>query len=231
MKEDRETHAEELKPRERLWRDGVDSLHLGELIGIIFNTGYRAGNVREHAWELGARLLTEYGTCAVRDIRDVNVMQEATGLPPVKSAQLVACMEIGRRLFGNRHLHVSQRAIHSPEDVVERLSDMCALKKEQLRGLYLNARNYVVHEETISIGTITANLVSPADVFRPALQYNAVGVIVVHNHPSGDPTPSDEDVAITSQLTQAGTMLGISVLDHIIVAKDDHTSLRDVGVM
>jgi DNA repair protein RadC len=219
--------ATHVMPREKLIAGSASDLSIAELLAIIFSTGFKKINVVE----LAESLMKEYGQSGLRDVHSVQEVQETTGLPPVKSCQLVAVMELGRRLFDDRNKHVSQRAIHSPNDVFERVSDMRDLRKEQLRGLYLNVRNHVIHEETISIGTTTANLVSPADVFRPALQYAAVGIIIVHNHPSGDPTPSDEDISITSKLVEAGNLLTVKLLDHVIVAKNDFISLSDYGVV
>lgn len=214
-------------PREKLSAGTAADLSIGELLAIVFGTGFKNISVVD----LGESLMKEYGQSGLRDVRTVKEVQDSTGLPFVKSCQLVAVMELGRRLFDDRNKHKSQRAVRSPQDVYDRVADMRELRKEQLRGLYLNARNHIIHEETISIGTITANLVSPADVFRPALQYAAVGVIIVHNHPSGDPTPSDEDISITSKLVEAGSLLTVKLLDHVIVAKDEFISLSDYGVV
>jgi len=214
-------------PRERLIAGGIDELSISELIAIVFGTGHKG----ESVLVLSDRLLKEYGSSGLKDVRDVEVLQAATGLPKVKACQMVASFELGRRLYAKQAAGSLSRAIRSPQDVYDHLADMRGLRKEQLRGLYLNARNKIIHEETISIGTITANLVHPVEVFRPAIEYSAVGMIIVHNHPSGDPDPSDEDIAITSQLVQAASILGIKLLDHIIVAEQGYRSLSELGVM
>jgi DNA repair protein RadC len=214
-------------PREKLISDGVDTLSISELIAIVFGTGSR----REPVLVLSDRLLKEYGSSGLKDIRDVKTLQAATGLPPVKACQMVACFELGRRMYAKQPRGAQSRAIRSPQDVFDHLVEMRGLRKEQLRGLYLNARNKIIHEETVSIGTITANLVHPAEVFRPAIEYSAVGLIIAHNHPSGDPEPSDEDIAITSQLVQAASILGIKLLDHIIVAEQSFRSMSELGIM
>lgn len=225
------TTTQDVMPREKLQQSSAEALSIAELLAIIFSTGIKNKNAKESVLALASRLVQEYGSLGLRDITTLKDMQDATGLPNVKSCQLVAVMELGRRLFGDPCKHVSQRPIRSPADVAERVKDMRELRKEQLRGLYLNVRNHVIHEEVISLGTITANLVAPADVFRPALHYTAVSVIVVHNHPSGDTSPSKEDIAVTTQLSQAGTLLGITLLDHIIIAGDTHLSLKEYGIL
>ncbi len=222
-----EAPTSEQMPREKLVQLGPDSLSLPELIAIVFGTGYKG----EGVLELADRLLKEYGSQGLTDIRTVTDIREATGLPLVKACQMVACFELGRRLFGSGPKGSRVASFRSPRDVYEFVSDMRSMRKEQLRGLYLNARNKIIHEEVISIGTITANLVHPAEVFRPAMEYSAVGIIIVHNHPSGDPEPSDEDIAITAQLVKAASLLGFKLLDHIIVAEHGYRSLSELGVL
>ena len=214
-------------PREKLVEHGVDALSLSELLAIILNTGYKG----ETVIELSKRLLREYGSNGLKDLKNVKDVQNATGLPTVKACQLVACFQLGRIFFDKRESEIQAKLIRSPQDIFDYFSDMRNLRKEQLRGVYLNARNKIIHSETISIGTITSNLVHAPEVFRPALEFCAVGVIVVHNHPSGDPSPSDEDIAITQQLADAGKILGIKLIDHIIIAENSWTSLKEEGVI
>jgi DNA repair protein RadC len=214
-------------PREKLLTEGVEALSVSELLAIVFNTGYRG----ESVLQLADRLLQEYGSQSLPDQRNVRAVQQETGLPLVKSCQLVACFELGRRYFDRQPHERSSRPVRSPRDVYEHLREMTTLRKEQLRGLYLNVRNVIIHEETISIGTMNSNLVHPVEVFRPAVEHSAVGVIIAHNHPSGEPEPSDEDLAITAQLAQAASLLNISLLDHVIVAENGFKSLREMGVL
>jgi DNA repair protein RadC len=214
-------------PREKLLVQGVETLSVSELLAIVFNTGYRG----ESVLQLADRLLQEYGSQTLPDQRDVRDVQRDTGLPLVKSCQLVACFELGRRYFDTQLRDARARPIRSPRDVYEHLREMATLRKEQLRGLYLNVRNVIIHAETISIGTMNSNLVHPVEVFRPAVEYSAVGVIIAHNHPSGEPEPSDEDLAITAQLAQAASLLNISLLDHVIIAETGFKSLRELGVL
>ncbi len=214
-------------PREKLIEHGIEALTISELLAIILNTGYKG----ESVIVLAKRLLREYGSNGLKDLKDVGDVRKATGLPEVKACQLVACFQLGRIFFEKRESEIQSKLIRSPQDIFDFFPDMQTIRKEQLRGVYLNARNKIIHSETISIGTITSNLVHPPEVFRPAMEFCAVGVIVVHNHPSGDPSSSDEDIAITQQLADAGKILGIKLIDHIIIAKNSWTSLKEEGII
>ena len=142
----------------------------------------------------------------------------------MKASQIIACAELGRRFFA-KNVH-GVPVIRTPQDVFEYVLDMRGLSKEHLRGLYLNSHHRIIHDEIISIGTIDSNLIHPREVFKPALEYSAVAMILVHNHPSGVTSPSDADIAITKQLKESGKLLGVDLLDHIIVTKDSFESIQ-----
>ena len=214
-------------PREKLMRGGIDQMKIADLLAIVFNTGYGG----ESVLDMAGRLLKEYGSNALKDQRSVKDVQARLGLPPVKACQLVACFELGRRLFDQPMRGSGTVVIRAPKDVYDHLADMRTLKKEQLVGLYLNVRNRLIRQETISIGTMTANLVDPKEVFRPAIEHFAHGVILAHNHPSGNPEPSDEDIAITAQLAKAASVLDVRLLDHVIIADGGFVSLSEKGVV
>jgi DNA repair protein RadC len=216
---------EEKKPREKLIRYGPDVLRIPELVSIILNTGYRDENVLE----LSHRIIKEYGSRAIASEKNVGRLMETLGIPPVKACQIIACFELGRRFFQEEPGKMP--TIRGPEDVYIYLEDMRKLKKEQFRGLYLNARNKVIHDEVISIGTLTANLVHPREVFQPAIEYLACGVIVAHNHPSGDPEPSEDDLEITRKLASVGKTMDIELLDHIIIGRNKYVSLKEKGMV
>jgi DNA repair protein RadC len=216
---------EERKPREKLIKYGPDMLRIPELVSIILNTGYREENVLE----LSQRIIKEYGSRAIASEKNVGRLMETLGIPPVKACQIVACFELGRRFFQEEPGKMP--SIRGPEDVYIYLEDMRKLKKEQFRGLYLNARNKVIHDEVISIGTLTANLVHPREVFQPAIEYLACGVIVAHNHPSGDPEPSEDDLEITRKLSTVGKTMDIELLDHIIIGRNKYVSLKEKGIV
>jgi DNA repair protein RadC len=151
-------------------------------------------------------------------------VKEMLDIPLGKACQLVACFELGRRLFRNADGR-KPIIIRTASQVYEYLKDMRDLSKEHLRGLYLDSHYQLIHDELISIGTLTSNLVHPREVFRPAIERSAAALILAHNHPSGIPKPSDADLAITEQIIEAGKVLGISLLDHVIIAKNSHQSI------
>jgi len=150
---------------------------------------------------------------------------EIKGLGKTKSGQILASLELGRRLLKNK----KSVLILSPRDVWENLKDIRDHKKEHFVIFYLDTRHQEIQREIISVGTLNANLVHPREVFEPAIIHSAAQVIVTHNHPSGDPEPSDEDITITKRLHSAGELLGIELLDHVIVAKDKFVSLKELG--
>ena len=117
--------------------------------------------------------------------------------------------------------------IRTAEQAFEHLKIMGTLQKEQLRGLYVNSRYELVHEEVISVGSMTANIVHPREVFQPAIEYGAAGVIIAHNHPSGNPEPTEADILVTSQVKAAGTVLGIDMLDHIVITANGYKSILE----
>ncbi len=202
------------QPRERLINLGPDSLSNAELLAVIFGTGTRD----EGVIDLSSRVIKEYGSRSITEIRDVGRAMDMIGIPRVKACQLVSCFELGRRFFKEDTGRLP--TVRGPEDVFELCHDMIRLKKEEIRGLYLNSRQKLIHTETISIGNLNTNIVQPRDIFQPAIEFSALAVIVVHNHPSGDPTPSDEDVTFTKRLKDAGKILGIQLLDHVVIGKD-----------
>lgn len=211
----------EKRPRERLIDKGPDALKNAELLAIILGTGYRD----ESVLELANRILQEYGSKAITKIKSVQRLMEELGIPKVKACQIIACFELGRRFFQEETGKMP--TIRSPEDAYKYLEDMRKLKKEQFRGLYLNSRNKLIHDEVISIGTLTTNLVHPREVFQPAIEYLAAAIILSHNHPSGDPEPSGDDIKITKQLIEVSKIMNIEILDHIIIGKDKYISLKD----
>jgi DNA repair protein RadC len=147
------------------------------------------------------------------------------GIPLCKACQLVACFELGRRLFRNADGR-KPVTIRTASQVYDYLRDMRDLPKEHLRGLYLDSHYQLIHDELISIGTLTSNLVHPREVFRPALEFSAAALILAHNHPSGVPRASEADLLITRQIIEAGRVLGIGLLDHVIIARTKYASVE-----
>lgn len=213
-------------PRERLATLGPEALSDAELVALLLRTG----DGRHDALALGARLLHHHGGLAGLAVGSVAELAREQGLGPAKSASLVAALELGRRMAARRLR--SGDPVRGPADVFRhfhpRLRDA---RHERFLLVLLDGRHRMLREVVISQGTLTASLVHPREVFRPALREAAAAVVLVHNHPSGDPTPSREDREITRRLAEAGDLLGIPVLDHVVVAERGYASLREVGVL
>ncbi|MBW2373874.1 MAG: DNA repair protein RadC [Deltaproteobacteria bacterium] len=211
-------------PRERLARFGAEALSDAELVALVLRTGGPAGDALQTARTLLGRDagLRGLARAAERELRD------APGVGPAKSASLVASLEIGRRV-ASRTLDPGE-PLRGPADLYHhfraRLRDA---RTEQFLVVLLDGRHRVMRTEPVSRGTLTASLVHPREVFRPAIREAAAAVALVHNHPSGDPTPSREDREITARLARAGDLLGIRVLDHVVVAEGGYHSLREDG--
>lgn len=209
----------EQKPRERLLSEGPGALSPAELLAVVLSTGTK----KEEVLSMTNRIMQEYGDQSVLLSTDAKTLAADLDIPVGKAMQIVACGELGRRYF--RRSRNGAPVIRTAKDVFEYTMDMRNLSKEHLRGLYLNTHYQLVHDETISIGTIDANIVHPREVFRPALAHSAAAVILVHNHPSGNAEASAADLDVTKQLTDAGTLLGIDLIDHVIVTADTFTSI------
>jgi len=210
----------EEKPREKMLAHGAEALSLSELFAVVLNTGTR----REGVLAMSKRIMSEYGEKALLSQQNPKVLAEALDLPLGKACQVVACFEVGRRLF-REDSRSHQVFLRTAKDVAAYAHDMAALPKEVLRGLYLNSRYQLIHDEVITMGSVTTNIVHPREVFRPALAYAASAVILVHNHPSDDTTASAADREATAQVAEAGRLLGIELLDHVIIARDGFTSI------
>lgn len=207
------------KPRERLLEHGPEALSLQELIAIVINTGTKS----EDVLSMSKRVVREYGHSALVTQSDAKQMADSLQIPVGKACQIVACNEIGRRLYKKNDFGL--QVIRTAEDVYQYLKDMHNLPKEQLRGIYLDTHNRVIHDEVISIGTLNSNIVHPREVLRPALEYGAAAIILAHNHPSGISTPSQSDIEITRQLIHAGKIIGIRILDHVVISKNSYESV------
>lgn len=208
------------KPREKLLANGPGMLTPQELLAVVIGLGTR----KEDVLSMTARILREYGEKSIFAQTDANALANDLDIPLTKAMQIVAAGELGRRFFNRSHN--GSPVIRTAREVFEYVTDMRTLPKEHLRGIYLNAHYQVVHDEVISIGTVDANIVHPREVFRPALASNAAAVILVHNHPSGILCPSSEDIAMTRQIAEAGTFMGIALVDHVIVTANGFISVE-----
>jgi DNA repair protein RadC len=212
------------RPRERLLRDGAHNLSEAQLLAIILRTG---GGGRS-ALDLAIEILSSFGDLKKIETASLEEFTNIKGIGKAKVAQLKAAFELGRRLMGEPSVRGS--AFSSGHDVYSyyhcRFKN---LKKEVFCCVMLDAKNRILKDCKISEGTLTNSLIHPREAFRDAIKESAASVIFVHNHPSGDPSPSREDISITERLVSAGEVIGIRVLDHIIIGDEKYTSMKEKG--
>ncbi|WP_419956036.1 RadC family protein [Neobacillus niacini] len=214
------------RPRERFVQNGPASLSNHELIAILLRTGTKD----ESVLQLSNRLLTNFEGLRLLKDATLEEMTEIKGIGQAKAIQILAAVEIGRRIT---NLNYTDRyVIRSPEDGANYvMNDMRFLSQEHFVCLYLNTKNQVLHKQTIFIGSLNASIVHPREVFREALKRSAASIICLHNHPSGDPSPSREDIEVTKRLVECGKMIGIDVLDHLIIGENKFVSLKEKGYL
>jgi len=213
------------RPRERLLARGPSALATAELLAIVLGTGVKDENVVR----VSQRLLSTFGNLSGLAQASVGELMAARGLGPAKAAQLKAALELGRRLLVEGPEQRPQ--VRSPADAANLLmSEMSLLEQEHLRVMMLDTKNRVLGTPTVYVGSLNTSLIRVGELFREAIRYNCASVIVAHNHPSGDPTPSPEDVAVTRQIAAAGKLLDVDVLDHLIIGRQRFVSLKERGL-
>lgn len=210
------------RPREKLLKYGPQKLTTTELLAILLRTGTKSLNVVELASHI-LRSLTGEKLSSVT----INELVKIHGLGTTKAGEIIAAMELGKRLLKDKE----QLKATSPQAVYESLRDIRGNKKEHFVALYLDTRHQEISREIISVGILNASLVHPREVFEPAIRCLANSVIVVHNHPSGDATPSHEDLLVTKQLKDAGMLLDIPLTDHLIVTTSGYMSFKEQGLV
>jgi len=208
------------RPREKLLAKGVENLKDSELLAILLRTGTKGKNVIE----IASQILSKYSKKRLLQMTYED-LSKISGIDTGKATTLLAAFELAKRALEVNDTNLP--VVNNAKDAVAQLSDMRDLKKEHFVVLYLNAKNQLVHKETISMGTLNANLVHPREVFEPALKYSAAQIIAAHNHPSGDPKPSEDDRDVTKRLTEAGKLMGIDVMDHVIITKNGYFSFKE----
>jgi DNA repair protein RadC len=208
------------RPREKLVKKGANALKLEELLAILLRTGTKTKNVLK----LAEDIVSKYNKNRLKNIT-FEELRNIYGVGPTKAVQILAAIELGKRLFKPKE--EKEIYIHSPKDVLKETSHLKENKKENFVVLYLDARNKLILKETVSIGTINASLIHPREVFEPAIRELAVQIILVHNHPSGDPEPSEDDLETTKRIVEAGKIMGIDVLDHVIITKNKIFSFKE----
>lgn len=210
---------EQNRPRERFLKHGPETLSDAELFAILLRTGTKGENVID----MSNRLIAEYGLdklfeCSLKEL------QKIKGIGPSKAMQILTIAEIQKRINQSKK---PQRFISSARAVFELMREKLKdEKQEHFIAIHLNNRNYFIKEELITKGILDASIIDPREVFKSSIRNSASRIILVHNHPSGDPTPSKEDKEVTEKLVEAGELLGIRVLDHVIIGKDNYWSWK-----
>ncbi len=219
---------EEDRPREKLLRNGAETLTEAELLAIILRTGN--ASTKETALDHARALLTRFNGSKGIDEASLEELRAIKGIGPAKLAQLKACLEMARRL-GQKKWQAGE-LLRSPENVFLHFQNR--FRKERREIFYvvlLTNKNRKIREVKISEGSLTASLVHPREVFHPAIRESAAAVLFVHNHPSGDPAPSQADIEITRRLKDVGETMGIRVLDHVVIGQDQYFSFNDRGIL
>ena len=214
------------RPRERFLREGAQGLTNQELIALLLRTGTK----NESVLQLADRLIIKFD--GLRMLKDASVeeMTSINGIGEAKAIQLLAAVEFGRRV--HNLITVDRYVIRSPEDCANFLmEEMRFLSQEHFVCVYLNTKNQVLHKQTIFIGSLNSSIVHPREVFKEAFRRSAASIICAHNHPSGDPTPSKEDIDVTKRLIECGRLVGIDILDHLIIGEKKYVSLKEKGYL
>ncbi|MEX5284595.1 DNA repair protein RadC [Selenomonas sputigena] len=218
----------EERPREKLLAAGAAALSNTELLAVLLRTGVREGSVLRVAEEV-LTLYREKGILAIAQMgaRELSAIK---GVGPAKAATILAAVELGRRLAMKEAAR--RMIVHGPADAAHYAMPRLRFEsKEHFAVLLLNTKNHVLAMPVISVGTLSASIVHPREVFQAAISHAAASMILVHNHPSGDPTPSSEDIAVTRRMVEAGKVMDIPVLDHIILGDDKFISLKEKGMI
>lgn len=215
------------RPREKLYSHGPEALSNEELLAIIIRTG----NKSDSAIDLARKILSRDNRGLVH-LRDTTMQElmKTKGVGACKAAQILAAIEIGKRI--NYREALSKVKINEPSTIANLYMDeMRYLQKEHFRIVLLDTKNQIIVTEEISVGTLNASIVHPRDVFKAAIKRNSNSMILIHNHPSGDPSPSNEDINITNRLIDAGNLIGIKVLDHIIIGDNRYISFKEKNLI
>lgn len=218
----------EVRPREKLLQCGASALSDTELLAILLRTGTTSKSVLH----LAEDVLAQYKDKGLAAVIHMSPQEIASihGVGLAKAATVVAAVELGRRLSERAAQTIEK--VEGPEDVARYVIPSLRFEqKEHFLAMFLDIRNRILALSTISVGSLTASIAHPREVFREAIRYSAAGVILVHNHPSGDPAPSREDIQLTKQMMKAGEIMGIPVLDHVVVAGENFLSLKEANCL
>nr|WP_261133310.1 DNA repair protein RadC [Bacillus sp. Marseille-Q3570] len=212
------------RPRERMLKEGASVLSNQELLAIIL----RSGTKEESVLQLSHRLIQQFEGLNLLKDATIDELIAVKGIGNAKAVEILASLELGKRV--NRLQIEDRYIIRSPEDGANYVMDeMRFLSQEHFVCIYLNTKNQVLHKQTVFIGSLNASIVHPREVFKEAMRRSAASIICFHNHPSGDPNPSREDIEVTQRLSECGKIVGIDVLDHIIIGDRKFVSLKEKG--
>lgn len=212
------------RPRERMLQNGGGHLSNQEVIAILLGSGTKQENVMD----LANRILMHFEGLKLLGGATIEELTAIKGIGPAKGVTLLGAIELGKRM--HQYKPEEKFWIRSPEDGADFImEEMQGLNQEHLVALFLNTKNQVIHRQTIFIGSLNASIVHPREIFREAVKRSAASIICAHNHPSGNTTPSQEDIQVTRRLVEAGKIMGIEVLDHLIIGNRSYTSLKEKG--
>jgi len=213
------------RPRERLYHNGASELSLQELLAIVMGRGSREAS----AVDLAFRLLERFGDIVALGRAGPDDLKKTPGIGFVRACQIAAAFEIGKRFA--RDPGIQGASIRGPEDIAGIFMDeMRHLDREHFKAALLNTKNRILKVVTVSIGSLSASIVHPREILKPAISASAASIVLVHNHPTGDPTPSQEDIQFTQRFAKCGELLGIRLLDHVIIGAGRYRSLKETGV-
>ncbi|MBP6016862.1 MAG: DNA repair protein RadC [Candidatus Promineofilum sp.] len=217
--------AEHDRPRERLIKVGAEVLSTAELLAIVL----RSGTTGENVLRMAERLLIQFDNLPGLSRATIIELTHARGVGEAKAAEIKAALEIGRRLVASAP--EERPRVSAPDDAFHLLkTEMMFLEQEHLRLILLDTRNHVLRTPTIYVGSLNTSVIRVGELFRAAIRENAAALIVAHNHPSGDPSPSPEDINVTRQIVEAGKLLDVDVLDHIVIGHNRFVSLKQRGL-
>jgi len=214
------------RPRERLLRLGSNYLSNQELLAILLGSGTK----NESVMVLANRVIVHFEGLNLLKDATIEELTAIKGIGEAKGVLLLAAMELGKRM--NTFKQEEPYIVRSPEDGADYvMEEMRGLKQEHFVALFLNTKNQIIHRQTIFIGSLNASIVHPREIFREAVKRSCASIICAHNHPSGDPTPSKEDIQVTRRLVESGKMIGIEVLDHLVIGDRKFISLKEKGYL